>query len=144
MTYADHFALVRDHFHAIKSQRALLAELVIRRIGGLTPTTRKFTTGRESELAAEFAKALWKVVYGSRNLADWEAPLLSLGQHQAGRGVRAEHYSTFKGELMQVLADVSDDTWTDSHAVAWAAFLDCVCGILIRGGSQASLLRRAA
>lgn len=144
MTYTDRFALVREHFHAIKPQRALLSELVVRRLGGLTPVTRKFTTGRETELAGEFGKAMWKVVYGSADLTDWEGPLLTLGQHQASRGVRAEHYTTFKGEMLQALADVSAGTWTQEHADAWGAFLDCVCGLLIRGGSQANRLRRAA
>ncbi|MEK6702833.1 MAG: globin [Planctomycetota bacterium] len=144
MTYTDRFALVREHFHTIKPQRALLSELVVRRLGGLSATTRRFTTGRETELAGEFAKAMWKVVYGSADLGDWEAPLLALGEHQAARGVRAEHYAIFKGEMLQALADVSGGTWTESHAEAWDSFLHCVCGLLIRGGSRAERVRRAA
>ena len=144
MSYSDRFAIVREHFHTIKPQRALLAELVIRRVGGLTPTTRQFTTGRESELAAELERAVWKVVYGSKDLSQWEAPLLALGQHQAARGVTQDHYAIFKKEFLQSIEDVSADSWNERIAQAWQGFFDCVCGLLIRGGARSMRFRCAA
>ena len=80
--------------------------------------------------------ALSLVVKSLRNPEALEEVLSGLGKRHQKYGAKAEHYQAVAETLLDVMAEVAGDVWTDKVHEAWSGALNTVASIMLKAYSQ--------
>lgn len=84
------------------------------------------------------AKAL-RLVVGSLEDVDRILPVLyGLGERHAGYGVKPDHYGLVRDTLLDAMAELAGELWTEELGEAWTGALNLVAGAMLEGAERAA------
>ncbi|MBX2805044.1 MAG: hemin receptor [Hyphomicrobiales bacterium] len=87
----------------------------------------------------EQSEKLWQsivmVVESADDLVEIQDALKALGARHVGYGAKPEHYVVVTNVLIETIAVLMQDTWTEDHRQAWEAALKAVCVVMLEGAS---------
>lgn len=88
----------------------------------------------------EQSEKLWntivKVVESASDLTEIEADLKALGARHVGYGAEPAHYIVVTDVLIQTIAALMSDKWSDDAQSAWRSALEAVCSLMLEGAAQ--------
>jgi hemoglobin-like flavoprotein len=129
----------------IESSFALLAprgdELVDRfyaRLFATAPTVRELFPDDLAGQKRALLGSLGMIVGSLRAPEKLGLYLGSLGQRHAGYGALGAHYVVVGGVLLETLAEMAGDAWTEELQEAWAAAYDSVRTLMLAGAGRAA------
>lgn len=118
------------------------------RAGAMAPDFRsaplnaaRSSSPQEHERAQDFVASLGIIVQNLHRLDAIEHLLGEMGARCQRAGVQPQHYGMARDALLGAFRDSLGPEWTEQLADDWAAVLNVVASMLIRGAGQA---RRAA
>lgn len=86
------------------------------------------------------SEKLWNsivmVVEGADDLGSIVNALKDLGARHVAYGAEPAHYAVVSDVLIQTIALLMQDEWSQEHAQAWQAALDAVCATMLEGAVQ--------
>ena len=93
-----------------------------------------------SEDMFEQSEKLWntivKVVECASDLSEIESELRAMGARHVRYGAEPAHYAVVTDVLVQTVAVLMDDEWTEETRVAWKAALEAVCTTMLEGAAD--------
>lgn len=81
-------------------------------------------------------KLLSGVLFVVKNIRKPDAlrgPLVELGRRHAGYGAQPEHYPLVRDTLVEVIAEMAGDAWTEELTSDWKSALNCVAAVMLEG-----------
>ena len=88
----------------------------------------------------EQSEKLWNsivmVVESADDLTEIESALKALGARHVGYGAEPAHYAVVTDVLIETIAILMAEAWTNAHQVAWKAALEAVCDLMLEGAAQ--------
>jgi hemoglobin-like flavoprotein len=73
-----------------------------------------------------------------------EEPVMDLGAQHVTFGARPEHYPVVRESLLASLGEALGDRWTAAVAADWAALLDHVVQVMLKGATHYALKAASA
>ena len=90
-----------------------------------------FANTRPAEQQKKLLKALVTVVNSLRQPAQLEKVLLNLGERHQAYGAQPAHYEAVAETLLDVMAELAGDLWTDEIETAWREALGAVATTML-------------
>ncbi len=88
----------------------------------------------------EQSEKLWntivKVVESAHDLTQIEADLKALGARHVSYGAEPAHYAVVTDVLIQTMATLMNDRWTEETRNTWKAALEEVCTLMLEGAGN--------
>lgn len=88
----------------------------------------------------EQSEKLWqtiaKVVASADDLSAIQNELREMGARHVTYGAEPAHYAVVSEVLIQTLAILTPEDWTDDTQAAWQAALDAICSTMLEGKAQ--------
>lgn len=125
--------LVESTFQALRPQGPLLVERFYEALFARHPEVRPMFRADMQPQRAALLGALDLAVGNLRNPDALVPALEALGRRHAGYGVQSAHYGVVRDVLLDVLAELAGDAWTDEVQGAWRQTLDLVGTVMLRG-----------
>ncbi|MEX0783584.1 MAG: globin family protein [Dehalococcoidia bacterium] len=139
---ADHDGATRQ-LELIESSFALLAprgdELVesfYARLFEVAPAVRSMFPDYMAGQKRALLGALGMIVGSLRAPEKLGVYLGSLGERHVGYGALAPHYDVVGGVLLETLAEMAGDAWTDEMQDAWASAYGAIKGLMLAGAAR--------
>lgn len=122
---------------------ALIAK-VFRNLSDKHPNVRALFPEETGHLNKRFFDTLGQVVSNIQRFHALQGPLGELGRRAEREGANAGHYRIIRSELIEVMAELAADDWTEELDCLWRQTLDAVSGAMLAGVTVAEELRAAA
>ncbi len=101
------------------------------------PAVRGMFTGDMSEQKKKLLSSIALVMKNLRAPDALRQPLMELGRRHSGYGVKAEHYAIVRDTLIEVLAELSGQSWSSQLTADWTEALNFVAETMQAGQAAA-------
>jgi methyl-accepting chemotaxis protein len=108
------------------------------RLFAAEPSVRPLFPDDLREQKRKFLATLVLLRWSLRDLDALSPQLRGLGARHAGFGARPEHYPAVAQALIEAMASLGGEAFTDHHERAWRAVLSTVAGLMLEGADQAA------
>jgi hemoglobin-like flavoprotein len=106
---------------------------VFRALGDSHPGLRALFPDDTARLNKRLFRTLEQIVKALPRFHSLEEPLMELGAKAADGGANPAHYGIVRDELLDTMAKLAGDGWTEDLANDWKFVLDAVSGAMLRG-----------
>lgn len=131
--------LLEATFEAVKPRAAELVEFFYSRLFEQYPSVIPLFAGADMrEQQGKLLSALALVVASLRQPDALVPALQRLGEKHLGYGAVPAHYDAVGGVLLETLAHIAGDAWTDEAESAWSDAFAVVAGVMIDAAEAAT------
>lgn len=130
--------LIRTSFAAIATQTDRVVDRFYERLFETAPQVRSLFSDDMSQQKRHLLAAVGLVVKHAHDLTPLTSALRDMGWRHAGYGAQEAHYPVVRDVMLQTLAEVAGDAWTDEFHAAWERALNAVAGTMIEGAQKAA------
>lgn len=132
--------LLEATFEAVKPRAAELVEYFYDRLFEQYPSVVPlFAAADMQEQQGKLLSALALVVASLRQPDALVPALQRLGEKHVGYGALPDHYGAVGAVLLDTLAHIAGDAWTDEAAKAWGDAFTVVAGVMIDAAAAAAV-----
>ena len=137
--------LLESTFDAVAPRASELAEFFYDRLFEQYPDVQPLFAGTDMrEHQGKLIAALSTVVASLRKPEKLIPVLQGLGERHAGHGAEEAHYGAVGGVLLESLAHIPGDGWTDEAQEAWADAYDVISSVMIEAALNVDSDKEAA
>ena len=137
--------LLESTFNAVAPRASELAEFFYDRLFEQYPDVQPLFAGTDmKEQQGKLIAALATVVANLRKPEQLIPTLQRLGERHAGYGAEEAHYGAVGGVLLEALAHIAGDAWTDEAQQAWADAYAVISSVMIQAAQDVDSDKEAA
>jgi methyl-accepting chemotaxis protein len=108
------------------------------RLFAAEPSVRPLFPADMTNQKHKFLATLVLLRWSLRDLEALSPQLRGLGARHAGYGARPEHYPIVARALIEAMAALGGEAFTDHHERAWRAVLSTIAGLMLEGAAEAA------
>ena len=133
----ESLARIESSFAALKPRALDLTALFYEKLFAAHPGVRPLFPEEIKPQSEKLAHALATVVGSIRNLEAIVPVLHAMGERHVAYGTQPDHYGAVRDTLLEAMAELAGDLWTDDLHADWTAALNLVAETMLEGAARA-------
>jgi chemotaxis signal transduction protein/hemoglobin-like flavoprotein len=138
-----HVELLEMSFELLAPQADKLAERFYERLFEAAPAVQPLFKNDMARQRRALTGALGTIVNHLRQPEMLSAYVSGLGARHAGYGAQPEHYAVVTAVLLDTMAEIAGDRWSDGYTAAWARALSAVSKLMLEGAAERTVAAAA-
>ena len=126
-------------FQLIAPRAQQFVDLFYHRLFTNAPQVKPMFPEDMSSQKKKLLASLVLVVNNLRSPEKLRQPLLDMGARHAEYGTQPEHYPVVRDTLLETMAELAGDAWSDQLTADWSGAIDFVAGVMIEGQQNAGV-----
>lgn len=131
--------LLQASYAALAPHAEELAERFYERLFATAPAVRPLFLDDTKQQQRALIAAIGTIIGHLRSPEKLTAYVSGLGARHVAYGAKPEHYPVVGSVLLETMAEVAGDAWSDELARAWARGLSAVSSLMIEGMAEREL-----
>lgn len=136
MLTEDQITIIRDSAERLAEANVAATNTFYANLFKAAPGVRTLFPDDMFQQSEKLWNSIVMVVESADDLASITEALRALGSRHVGYGAKPEHYPVVVQILIETIAALMKDEWSEAHHKAWADALDAVCATMLEGAEQ--------
>ena len=128
---------LQSSFAALAPRADQLTELFYSKLFAAHPSVRPLFPDDIAPQRRKLAQSLVAVVDNLRDLSAVVPTLHALGARHVAYGTEPAHYGAVRDTLLEAMAELAGDLWSDTLNDDWTAAINLVADTMLQGAAQA-------
>ena len=129
----EQLSLIRETAILLSEENIAVTNAFYARLFEIAPAVRPLFPQEMHNQSEKLWETLVAVLRCADDLMALEPVLFRLGRDHVSYGAMAEHYPVVANVLLETIANVASQCWTDAHDAAWKELLSFVTDHMMKG-----------
>lgn len=132
----DQIDLIRDSAERLGEANVAATNAFYANLFKVAPGVRALFPEDMFEQSEKLWNSIVMVVESADDLSEIQAALRALGARHVGYGAEPGHYKVVTDVLIETIAALMENEWSQDHQNAWRLALEAVCATMLEGAAQ--------